>query len=105
MQSELINKIAITLSNISDAVALRHICLSQGAVFADKGYCTKSVKFNNMKDKNNDLDKWPIKIGSPFERGFSKRNKRVRYLGIDKNQFAKFMNVFSIVIYPMITYA
>ena len=48
-----------------------------------------------MKDKNKDLDKWRTKIRSPFERVFSKRNKRVRYLGIAKNQFAEFMNAFS----------
>ena len=50
---------------------------------------------NNMKDKNKDLDKWRVKIRSPFERVFSKQNKRVRYLGINKNQFAEFMNAFS----------
>ena len=48
-----------------------------------------------MRDKNKDLDKWRAKIRSPFERVFSKRNKRVRYLGIAKNQFAEFMNAFS----------
>ncbi|WP_341750722.1 hypothetical protein [Candidatus Tisiphia endosymbiont of Sialis lutaria] len=29
---------------------------------------------------------------SPYERVFSQDNKRVRYLGIAKNQFAAFMN-------------
>ena len=48
-----------------------------------------------MRDKNKDLDKWRTKIRSPFERVFSKRNKRVRYLGVAKNQFAEFMNAFS----------
>ena len=109
MQSGLINKIAVTPANTSDATALKHICPSQGAVFADKGYCTKpaqkaaaknnvhlaAIKLNNMRDKNKDLDKWRTKIRSPFERVFSKRNKRVRYLGIAKNQFAEFMNAFS----------
>ena len=109
MQSGLINKIAVTPANVNDASALKHICPRQGAVFADKGYCTKpaqiaaaknnvhlaAIKLNNMKDKNKDLDKWRTKIRSPFERVFSKRNKRVRYLGIAKNQFAEFMNAFS----------
>ena len=109
MQSGLINKIAITPANTSDATALKHICPGQGAVFADKGYCTKpaqkvaaknnvhlaAIKLNSMRDKNKDLDKWRTKIRSPFERVFSKRNKRVRYLGIAKNQFAEFMNAFS----------
>lgn len=109
MQSGLINKIAVTPANVSDATALKHICPSQGAVFADKYYCTKpsqkaaaknnvylaAIKINNMKDKNNDLDKWRTKIRSPFESVFSKRNKRVRYLAIDKNQFSESMNAFS----------
>ena len=109
MQSGLINKIAITPANTSDATALKHICPGQGAVFADKGYCTKpaqkvaaknnvhlaAIKLNSMRDKNKDLDKWRTKIRYPFERVFSKRNKRVRYLGIAKNQFAEFMNAFS----------
>jgi IS5 family transposase len=115
MQSGLINKIAVTPANTSDATALTHICPSQGAVFADKGYCTKpaqkaaatnnvhlaAIKLNNMRDKNKDLDKWRTKIRSPFERVFSKRNKRVRYLGIAKNQFAEFMNAFSFNIKRM----
>ena len=45
-----------------------------------------------MKNKNRDLDKWVSKIRSPYERVFSKQNKRVRYKGIAKNQFAEFMN-------------
>ena len=37
------------------------------------------------------LDRWVSKIRSPYERVFSKDNKRVRYVGIAKNQFAEFM--------------
>ena len=52
MQSGLINKIAVTPANTSDATALKHICPSQGAVFADKGYCTnpaqKAAAKNNV---------------------------------------------------------
>ena len=29
----------------------------------------------------------------PYERVFSQNNKRLRYIGIAKNQFAEFMNV------------
>ena len=115
MQSGLINKIAVTPANVSDATALKHICPSQGAVFADKGYCTNpaqkaaaknnvhlaAIKLNNMKDKNKDLDKWRTKIRSPFESIFFKCNKRVRYLCIAKNQFAEFMNAFSFNIKRM----
>lgn len=44
-----------------------------------------------MKDKNKDKDKWYTKIRAPYERVFARRNKRVRYVGIAKNQFAGFM--------------
>ena len=50
-----------------------------------------SIKKNNMKGKNKDLDKWYIKLRSPYERVFSKTNHRVRYQGIAKNQFTAFM--------------
>jgi transposase, IS5 family len=50
--------------------ALAHVTPSTGAVYADKGYCTKpsqiiakrkglhlaAIKNNNMKDKNRDKD-------------------------------------------------
>lgn len=106
MQSGLINKVAITPANVTDAQGFRHVCPSQGAVYADKGYCTSpakiaakskgvhlgAIKKNNMKDKNFDLDKYYTKLRSPFERVFSQDNKRMRYVGIAKNQFASFMN-------------
>ncbi len=44
-----------------------------------------------MQGKNFDLDKYYTKIRSPFERVFSQDNKRVRYIGIAKNQFTEFM--------------
>ena len=105
MQSGLINKVAVTGANVNDAKALQHICPSEGAVFGDKGYCTKpardtavrrgvhlaAIRMNNMKTKNKDQDKWYSKLRSPYERMFSKCSKRARYLGIAKNQFAEFM--------------
>lgn len=105
MQSGLINKIAITPANITDAKGLAHVTPSAGAIYADKGYCTKpsqiiakrkglhlaAIKNNNMRDKNRDKDCWYSKIRSPYERVFAKRNKNVRYNGIAKNQFAAFM--------------
>ncbi|WP_035543918.1 hypothetical protein [Holospora elegans] len=45
-----------------------------------------------MKEKNFDLDKIYTKIRSPLERVFSQDNKRLRYIGIAKNQFTEFMN-------------
>ena len=106
MQSGLINKVAITPANLTDAQGMKHVCPSQGAIYGDKGYCTAparkaaarrgcylaAIKRNNMKDKNKDLDRWVTKIRSPYERVFSQRNKRVRYRGVEKNQFAAFFN-------------
>ncbi len=106
MQSGLINKTAITPANLTDAQGMKHVCPSQGAIYGDKGYCTAparkaaarrgcylaAIKRNNMKDKNKDLDRWVTKIRSPYERVFSQRNKRVRYRGVEKNQFAAFFS-------------
>jgi len=106
MQSGLINKVAVTPANITDDAGFKHVCPNQGAAYADKGYCSSkaqkialakschlaAIKKNNMKDKNHKLDKWYSKIRAPYERVFSKQNKRVRYIGIAKNQFSEFMN-------------
>lgn len=106
MQSGLINKVAVTPANVTDANGFRHVCPNEGAVYADKGYCVApakqaarvkgvhlaAIKKNNMKGKNRDLDRWITFIRSPYERVFSQQNRRVRYIGIAKNQFAEFMN-------------
>lgn len=106
MQSGLINKVAVTPANVTDAKGFKHVCPNQGAAYADKGYCISpardvakdrgvhlgAIKNNNMKGKNFDLDKYYSKLRSPFERVFSQDTKRVRYVGIAKNQFAEFMN-------------
>lgn len=105
MQSGLINKVSITPANVMDSSGLKNVCPDRGAIYADKGYCTKrakhhaarkqcylaAIKKNNMKGKNKDLDRWYSKIRAPYERVFSQQNKRVRYCGISKNQFAAFM--------------
>ena len=82
---------------------MKHIVPTQGAVFGDKGYCTKDstihMKIKNLhnctiktnKDKNFDKDKWISKVRSPYERVFSKVSNRSRYHGIAKNQFQVFM--------------
>ena len=106
IQSGMINKVAVTPANLTDAKGLALVLPKQGAVYADKGYCTKparisarrqavhlcAVKKNNMKGKNYDLDRYYTKIRSPFERIFSKDNKRLRYIRVAKNQFAAFMS-------------
>ena len=105
MQSGLINKVAVTPANLTDAKGLKHVCPDQGAIYADKGYCgghaktatqrkgchLRAILKNNMKAKNKDLDRWISGIRSPYERVFSKQAKRVRYQGIAKNQFSEFM--------------
>tara|TARA_B100001123_G_scaffold323368_1_gene363035 strand:- start:73 stop:1044 length:972 start_codon:yes stop_codon:yes gene_type:complete len=105
MQSGLINKVAITPANLTDSQGMKHVCPDQGGIYADKGYCTKpakraafrkgchlaAIKKNNMIGKNKDLDRWYSGLRSPYERVFSQRNKRVRYRGVAKNQFAAFM--------------
>ena len=102
MQSGMVNKIAVTPANIIDNKGFKHICPGSGAVYADKGYCLKdsvqtakrknvhlaAIKKDNMRDKNSDLDRWITRIRSPYERAFSKQNRRVRYVRIVKNQFA-----------------
>lgn len=106
MQSGLINKVAITSANTTDAKGFTHVCPNSGSVYADKGYCQRpavdearkrgvhlaAIKKNNMKGKNKDLDRFYSRIRSPYERVFSQQNRRVRYSGIAKNQFAEFMN-------------
>lgn len=105
MQSGLINKVATTPANVPDGQAFKHVCPDGGASYMDKAYCTKAVrqaaakknchvaaiKKNNMKNKNKDLDRWYSGIRSPYEGTFSQQNKRVRYRGVAKNQFAAFM--------------
>jgi len=105
MQSGLINKVAITPANITDSSGFKHVCPSQGAVYLDKGYCVGEapkiakgigvhlavIEKNNMKTKNKDRDRWYSAVLAPYERVFSKREKRIRYRGIAKNQFSLFM--------------
>lgn len=105
MGSGLINKIAVTPANTPDAKGLKNVCPDQGAIYADKAYCTKparrdahkkrchlsAIKKNNMVDKNKDLDRWISKLRAPYEGVFAQQRKRTRYCGIAKNQFALFM--------------
>ena len=101
----MINKVAITKASTIDSKGMKHVTPESGAVYGDKGYCDKNakkavakrnlhlaaMKKNNMIGKNKDLDKWYCKLRSPYERIFSKTNHRVRYQGIQKNQFTAFM--------------
>lgn len=105
MQSGLINKVALTPANTTDANGLKHVLPSTGAIYADKGYCDRQTHLdakrrgctlrailkNNMKTKNKGRDHFITKMRSPYERVFSQTNHQTRYKGIAKNQFALFM--------------
>ena len=102
-QSGMINKVAVTKANVTDADGLKHVCPKTGAVLADKGYVgaidiikakgahPMVILRNNMKTKNTDKDRWITGLRSPYEGTFSKQNKRVRYMGQVKNQAAEFL--------------
>jgi len=102
-QSGMINKVAVTKANVTDADGLKHVCPKTGAVLADKGYVGAIATIekkgahpmvilkNNMKDKNKDKDRWISGLRAPYEGTFSKQNKRTRYLGQVKNQAAEFL--------------
>ena len=118
MQSGMITKVSVTPANVPDAAHAKHILPSSGAVAGDKGYVgairdilrrglhPMIIKRNNMKDKNPDLDAWISKLRSPYERVFSKQNKRVRYRGTVKNQGAELMYAIAhnfrrlLILYP-----
>lgn len=101
MQSGLINKVAATSAEKTDAEGLAHVCPNGGAVFGDKGVCIDpaqrilkrrgchdaTMKKNNMKGKDHRKDGWLSAMRSPYERVFAHRNKRVRYRGLEKVQF------------------
>ncbi len=117
MQSGLINKVAITPANVTDAQGYKHVAPNTGATYGDKGYCIKpcqieakrkglhlaAIKTRNMKNKNKELDSWYSKIRAPYERVFSQREQRVRYIGIAKNQFAAFMGAMCFNLKRLVT--
>jgi hypothetical protein len=47
MQSGLINKVALTPANITDAKGLKHVLPSSGAIYADKGLIGQKLDFVN----------------------------------------------------------
>ena len=109
MQSGLINKVAATPANVTDARGVRHVCPDQGAVFGDKGYCTQpaqaapkrkgchnaTIKKRNMKGRDADKDRWYAHLRMPCERVFSKRSNLVRYKGQARVQFQVAMQAIS----------
>jgi len=104
MRFGLIDKLAITSANVPDFRALKDVCPENQMVFMDKLYDTKksdlillangcaagTIRKNNNKNKNRDLDKWRSKIRMPFEATFSKLRKRTKYRGKLKVLFENF---------------
>ena len=104
MRYGLINEVAVTPANVPDYKAVKNICPKQGLVFADKGYdyqeadrwirangcIPATLRKNNNKQKNHDLDRWHSAIRMPFESTFSKQSKRARYRGRTKVLFQCF---------------
>jgi transposase, IS5 family len=54
-----------------------------------------AIMMNHMRAKNHDKDRWLSHLRMPYERVFSKRNQRVHYRGVAKNQFTAFMSAIS----------
>lgn len=104
MRYGLISKLAVTAANVLDPHALADICPDNQMVFMDKLYDTKksdlilrangcaagTIRKNNNKNKNRDLDRWRSGIRMPFEGTFSKLNHRTRYRGKVKVLFQCF---------------
>lgn len=104
MRFGLIDKLAVTPANVLDFQALADICPSNCMAFLDKLYDTKksnqillangcavgTIRKNNNKNKNRDLDRWRSKVRMPFEGIFSKLRKRTRYRGRLKALFENF---------------
>lgn len=98
MRFGLIEQVAVTPANVPDYKAVKDIVPKQGMVFMDKGYDYKeaddwimanncvpaTLRKNNNKEKNHDLDRWRSGIRMPFESTFSKQRKRAKYKGQTK---------------------
>lgn len=103
MKSGMIEKVDVTPANITDAEGAVRVLPRKGTIFADKGYVgaideirrrflvSRVILRNNMAEKNSELDKWISKKRAPFERTFSKQERRVRYRGTEKNRAAEFL--------------
>lgn len=104
MRYGMIDKLAVTPANVLDFQMLENICPENAMVFMDKLYDTKkcnlilkahhcacgTIRKNNNKNKDHDLDRWRSKTRMPFEATFSKLNKRARYRGSVKVLFQCF---------------
>jgi IS5 family transposase len=114
-QSGMIKKVAVTPADVTDAQAGVHVAKGGAAVLGDKGYVglighlvshgihPMIILKRSMRAKIAELDKWCSKLRAPYERTFSKQNKRVRYRGVAKNQGAEFMYAIAYNLRRMLT--
>ena len=51
-----------------------------------------------MHTKNCDRDRWDSQLRTPYERVFSQWSKRVRDRGVEKNQFAAFLQAMAFTL-------
>lgn len=98
MRHGLIDKLAVTPANVMDWEALPDICPKDAMVFTDKLYdCRKAdsilkanhchvgtIRKNNNKTKNKELDKWLSSVRMPYEGNFSKLRKRAKFRSLFK---------------------
>lgn len=107
MKNGLITKSEVTPANRSDlrSALEKELLPDSGMVFMDKGYDAASlereakkrgcqvatIRKNNHKHKNFDLDRWRSKVRMPFEATFSKLNSVARFRGIKKIEFQNLM--------------
>ena len=95
MRHGIITKLAVTAANVPDYKTTNSICPKQGMVFSDKLFDCKennntlkahnlhagTIRKNNNKSKNRDLDRWISAMRMPFESTFSKCRKRAKFRG------------------------
>lgn len=103
MNSGMIENVDVTPANVTDSEGASLVLPKSGVIFADKGYVgaideikrrhlvPNVILRNNMIEKDRAHDKWVSKKRAPFERTFSKQQRRVRYRGTDKNRAAEFL--------------
>ncbi len=51
MQSGLINKVAATSAEVTDAHGFQHVCPNGGTVYADKGYWFESCQNHTQAER------------------------------------------------------
>ena len=112
MRHGLVRNTMVTPANVPDYKALENICPPNSMVFMDKLYdCREAnevleshhchaatIRKNNNKTKNYDLDRWRSSLRMPFEGTFSKMKKRARYRGILK---VEFQNLFQVLCHNL----